>query len=359
MRTALRYAAVGVGGLLAIATVWAVYFFVVHYRYNGLVEQVEFPSSGGVTLGGWLGTPDAPGPHPYVVLLHGAGPAICDGPPATIWANAFLRSGVGVLCYDKRGNGRSGGTFVRNRYTDFIEDGIAAVRYLKSQPDRVAAIGLLGSSESGWFTPEIADRIRAVAFIINRAGPPLPWIETNLWELENDLAGGGLSGEALSEAVRVRELVWRLIVDIDADSTLADGARWRSVGDELAAFEERFGRDPAWRAIYGDDGYLQQLPSYAPEWVHAEAQFIGYDPQPFIERLRIPMLYIFAEQDKIVPVPPSVAYLESLQQQGRSEIEVRVLTGLGHPMLPLATLWAGGAPGFIDVIGPWTASKSH
>ena len=134
---------------------------------------------------------------------------------------------------------------------------------------------------------------------------------------------------------------------------------WRSVDGELAAFEERFGRDPAWRAIYGDDGYLQQLPSYAPEWVHAEAQFIGYDPQPFIERLRIPMLYIFAEQDKIVPVPPSVAYLESLQQQGRSEIEVRVLTGLGHPMLPLATLWAGGAPGFIDVIGPWAASKSH
>ena len=69
--------------------------------------------------------------------------------PAKIYGNAFLRSGVAVLTYDKRGVGSSGGTFVRNRYRDFIEDGISAVGYLKSRPDVAAGgIGLFSSSES-------------------------------------------------------------------------------------------------------------------------------------------------------------------------------------------------------------------
>ena len=85
---------------------------------------------------------------------------------------------------------------------------------------------------------------------------------------------------------------------------------------------------------------------------------IGYDPQPFIERLGIPMLYIFAEQDENVPTAQSVAYLRSLQRRDHHSIEFRVLPGLSHAMLPWAAIYAGGAPGYVDVIGPWAASKS-
>ena len=118
--------------------------------------------------------------------------------PARIYGNAFLRSGIAVLTYDKRGVGGSGGTYGRNLYRDFIEDGISAVRYLQSRSDVAAgSIGLFGSSESGWFSPEIALRAGDVAYIINRVAPALPWIETNLWETRHELLKAGLEGGAV------------------------------------------------------------------------------------------------------------------------------------------------------------------
>ena len=165
---------------------------------------------------GLLIKPDGSGPHPVVVLLHGSGPLAGDGPPVRAMANAFLRSGIGVLAYDKRGVGSSGGTFHHNAYGDFIDDGINAVRYLASREDvDPDAIGLLGSSEGGWFAPEIAVRTGAVAFIVDRAGSPLPWIETNLWQLRHDLVNDGVSGDLLSEAVELHELVWRFLVKVE------------------------------------------------------------------------------------------------------------------------------------------------
>ena len=125
------------GALASIVVVWAGHAYWVHVRYHGTVEEITF-RTGDVTLNGWFVKPDGPGPHPAVVLLHGAGPQPGDGMPAKIYGNAFLRSGVAVLTYDKRGVGSSGGTFVRSRYRDFIEDGISAVRYLGSRSDVAA-----------------------------------------------------------------------------------------------------------------------------------------------------------------------------------------------------------------------------
>ncbi len=207
----VKYAFIVLGVVVAVVGVWAIHT----YRYKGVVEDVSF-QSGDVTMKGLFIKPDGPGPHPVVVLLHGSGPLPGDGPPVRIMANAFLRSGIGVLAYDKRGVGSSGGTFDHNAYGDFIDDGINAVRYLASREDVVPdSIGLLGSSESGWFTPEIAVRTGSVAFILNRAGSPLPWVETNLWELKHELVNDGVSGDLLSEAVELHELVWRLLVKVD------------------------------------------------------------------------------------------------------------------------------------------------
>ena len=36
-------------------------------------RDIEFKTDDGLTLRGWLLTPDTPGPHPLVVMTHGAG----------------------------------------------------------------------------------------------------------------------------------------------------------------------------------------------------------------------------------------------------------------------------------------------
>jgi pimeloyl-ACP methyl ester carboxylesterase len=333
--------------LASIIGLWAAYMYMVHFRYNGSVENVTI-QSGDVTLRGWFVKPEGTGPHPAVIILHGSGPGTGDGAPVRIQINAFLRSGVSVLTYDKRGVGGSGGKFVRTGYQDFIEDGISAVRYLKSRSDVAdGGIGLVGNSEGGWFTPEIAHRTGDVSFIINRAGPPLPWIETNLWETRHELINEGVDGEALDENIRLRDMVWHFLVEVDADPALAGGEKWQRIDTELADFHRSHGT------------YIKKLWDYDSVLYRSLAAYIGYDPQPYIEQLSIPMLYIFAENDEAVPTAEAVAYLQTLPTQEGREIEIRVIPGVKHDMLSAAALLSGSDPAFIDVIGPWAVAKAR
>src|SRR5262245_34925278 len=71
-------------------------------------EEVTF-RNGPVKLGGTLVRPAGPGPFPAAVFLHGSGP---EGRWASRYlANAFARSGIAALVYDKRGVGASTGAW--------------------------------------------------------------------------------------------------------------------------------------------------------------------------------------------------------------------------------------------------------
>ena len=334
--------------LAATMFVWIAYMYAVHYRFGGSVETVYFHSDE-ITLRGWFVKPGGAGPHPAVIILHGSGPETGDSAAARVMTNALLRSDVSVLTYDKRGVGGSGGDFVKTAYGDFIEDGIRAVQYLKSRSDVATdAIGLLGSSEGGWFAPEIAHRTGDVSFIINRVGPPLPWIETNLWEARHDLMADGVLGDVLDESLRIRDMVWRFVLEVDADPALAGGEKWKRIDAALAGFDVSHG------------SYIKKLPDYDPAFYGRLAAYIGYDPQPYIERLSIPMLYVFAGEDENVPTAEAVAYLQALQTQEGKDVEFRVIPGVKHNMLSAAALFSGGFdPAFIDLIGPWAATKAR
>lgn len=356
MRLLLRFLARFLGVLVAVVAVWAMYMYVIHIRYNGPVERVSFQSEDNVTMKGWFVKPDETGRYPAVVILHGSGPGTGDNPAMRTMTNAFLRSGISVLTYDKRGVGSSEGTFYHNAYGDFIDDGINAVRYLASRNDvDPHAIGLLGSSEGGWFAPEIAVTTGTVAFIVNRAGPPLSWIDTNLWEVRHDLIDSGVSGELLTESIQLQELVWRFLVKVEANPALSDSDERRHIDSELTAFGQTHGQAKAWlqqRRRFG-----KKLADYKT-YYRSRAMAIRYDPQPYIEQLDIPMLYIFAENDENVPTASAVKYLRSLQAQPGRDIELSVIAGVKHGMLSPAALLAGGFdPAFLNVIGPWAAAK--
>jgi pimeloyl-ACP methyl ester carboxylesterase len=108
--------------------------------------DVEFPAADGVRLSGWY-VPSRNGDA--VVLLHGAGStrtAVIDH------ARVLAALGYGVLLYDARGHGRSGG-----RAMEFGWDGDAdvagAVRFVRRRPDaaagRVSAVGMsMGGEEA-------------------------------------------------------------------------------------------------------------------------------------------------------------------------------------------------------------------
>ena len=122
-------------------------------------RDVEFETVDGVRLSGWY-VPSTNGAA--VVLLHGAGStrsSVLDH------ARALARHGFGVVIFDARGHGSSGGRAMDlGWYGD--EDTSAAVSFLESQPDvddgRVAAVGMSMGGEEAIGAAAADRRIRVV-----------------------------------------------------------------------------------------------------------------------------------------------------------------------------------------------------
>ena len=121
--------------------------------------DAEFVTTDGVTLSGWY-LPSSNGAA--VVLLHGASStrtAVLDQ------AAVLAEHGYGVLLYDARGHGRSGGTAMDfGWYGDL--DIAAALSYLESRPEvdpaRLGAVGMSMGGEQVVGAAATDTRIRAV-----------------------------------------------------------------------------------------------------------------------------------------------------------------------------------------------------
>ena len=112
-------------------------------------QDIEFTAEGGVTLRGWLYTPDAPTPRPGITMAHGFAGVKEHG--LDRFAEAFAEAGFVVLVHDHRGFGASDGTprFDIDPWVQ-IADWRRAISYLENHPAVDAQrIGLWGSSYAG------------------------------------------------------------------------------------------------------------------------------------------------------------------------------------------------------------------
>ena len=209
-----------------------------YLMYLSPSEEVTFRSSG-FEISGVLVKPAEEGVFPAVVVLHGSGPESLNDPAYKATANTLVRSGFAVLLYDKRGVGNSGGDFEAARYSDFVDDAVEAVRYLRYREDvDPNRIGLFGNSESGWFTPEIAYRSENIAFIFNRVGPPLPWIDTVLWEVRNEFLEAGVAEADLEKLLDITERRWSYYTAAGLDPSLAEDPVRNTINADLTVLRE-------------------------------------------------------------------------------------------------------------------------
>jgi dienelactone hydrolase len=322
-----------------------------YWRYfapNGPVEELSFKSADGITLVGTLYRPEQSGPVPAVVILHGSGPETRDSLGALLHANAFTRQGLAALVYDKRGTGQSEGDFEAADFPDLVADALASVAYLRARSDIDAArIGLMGNSESGWFTPEIAERDGRVAFIVNRVGPATTWDETYIYEKTNQLSEAGIDEATIERVVRLRRDIWNYYKDAVA---AAD-----PLSERRAALESALARelDAPWRKLWR----IRLLPFDLAKYRRWVAD-IFYDPQPFLARLKTPLLVVYAGADRNVPTRESVAILEQ-QRATAAPIEIVVYDGYDHTLIRWSdALWGAVPRGYLDRITLWAKQQA-
>jgi len=338
-------------GIILFLLGYAGFFFNYHLVYAGIVENVTIQSSDS-QLEGVLVKPDTLGPHPGIVLLHGSGSNQTSGKwYYRIHTNVYLRQGFAVLSYDKRGSGNSNIDYRTVTFQDLVHDGVAAVNFLRSRADIIPdQIGLLGVSESGWLTPEIAERAGDIAFIVNRVSPPLPWRTTVLFEFKNELLDEGYSGTELDKILQLQNRMWQFYIDAAANETVSNGSERETINAILADTQAR----PGGEAVFGD-----ALSDYDAKEYSARASKYSYDPYPFLEEIDTPMLYILAGEDVNVPFDQSVALLEELKYKHKKNITIESYSEADHYLyrwdwLPIEGLYV---PGYLDLIGIWAAEQ--
>lgn len=278
------------------------------------IEPVQVRVTGAV-LAGRLYLPDRAGPLPSVILIHGARdsralPGVSD----------FLAArGIAVLDIEKRGVGGSTGRWDRQSFTGRAEDISAAMQFLRERPelDR-QRIGLVGHSQGGWIAQVVAAERDDVAFVVLLAGPAQTVRDQILTDERIHLERRGLP------APEVERKVTRL-------------AR-----------------------------FLSSLRSVAPVCrglrAHYLCHIIDFDPAPYLSRIRVPVLALFAELDPMVPPEPNVSLLEHALDAGADPTRRIQIFAEGNHMFwrsrtglrdEYGELEREYLPGFLEAIADW------
>ncbi len=130
------------------------------WQVSERLENVSFTTSDGLTLKGWY-IPSRNGAA--IIAIHGFNG---NRSHVVFHAKALADHGYGVLMFDMRMHGESGGTIFSSWETG--RDVLAAVAYLKTrsdvQPNRIGAIGLSSGAHAIMYGAAASPEVRAMIF---------------------------------------------------------------------------------------------------------------------------------------------------------------------------------------------------
>jgi pimeloyl-ACP methyl ester carboxylesterase len=242
-------------------------------------EEFHF-NNGDVELAGTLTLPPGPGPFPAIVLVHGSNALTRHflGP----WARYFPALGFAVLAYDKRGTGTSKGDWREADFKVLADDVLAGVRALAARKDIEAdRIGLWGISQAGWIMPlAVANaKPKEIAFMIVHSGSGTTPREQGILNYEYNLRYEGVP-----------------------DSLIPIARQYQTLNDSVT----KLGKDLELAQSFYQSHRARAPFLYEPQPL--DAWFRGYyrmimdfDPVPFWQRVKIPVLLFFGGLDAIVP----------------------------------------------------------
>lgn len=293
-------------------------------------EEVTFKNEkAGITLGGTLSLPKKEGNYPVVILISGSGAQnrdeeIMDHKPFLVIADHLTKNGIGVLRYDDRGVGASGGNPANATTSDFATDTQAAFDYLKTRKEvNKKKIGLIGHSEGGMIAQLIAEKNADVAYIVMLAGPGISGSE--LMVLQNYLVGktDGIPEEELtSMGVTLRKAYGVIVSEND------EKARKATVTD---IFKKEFGAFFASKGVPKDEigrvveAQVEQLTS--PWFVY----FLRYNPAPVIEKIKCPILALNGSKDIQVAADANLDGIKrAAEKGGNKKVVTKKIMNLNH-----------------------------
>jgi pimeloyl-ACP methyl ester carboxylesterase len=313
-------------------------------------EQIQF-RNGDATLAGTLFLPTSDGTHPAVVLFHGSGPE----PRNTSMGRWFAEQGIAAVTYDKRGVGESTGDFRTVPFTNLVDDGLAAISFLKARADIDSnRIGVWGLSQGGWLGPLAASRSADVSFVVAVSGPGVSPGEQMIFYYGNQLRDQGVPEEQIVEASDLRRRVWHYLSTGEGYEEANHALQRAQSRPWFAALREQpdglFNTSPA-SAILHDRAIRARM------WFKVE---MNYDPRIALRKLTVPALFLFGEHDELVPVQRSVDIIrKTLTESGHGNFTIKIIADADHT---IRSETPDGrrqfAPGYLETISDWVRKVS-
>jgi pimeloyl-ACP methyl ester carboxylesterase len=271
----------------------------------------------------------SPAGETLIVALHGAGEGTRDYPLYRHLHEVLPPAGIGVVTFDRRGEGGSTGDSSRGRFELQVEDALAVLEAIDAE-----RIGLWGISQGGWVGPLAAAASDEVAFLVLIASTGVTPAEQMMYAVEKQLLLAGYGADVVARALELRRRFedWVHTTAPEPDEELA--------ADLRAGLDE-----PWWSQVWLPPTLLDG------ESVRLWIEEMDFDPGPIFARVRVPTLLFYGEADSWTPVEPSVAAWRAARSP---EVEIVVVPGAEHDlMLPDGTL----APQYERTLLGWLTSR--
>lgn len=309
-------------------------------------EEVRYPSDPGVVLAGTLEKPATADdrPVPVVVIISGTGPWTRGG-----WVAMRARlqaAGIATLMYDKRGQGRSTGTFV-DTIPAMQRDVAAAVSFLRTRPDiDHRCIALMGISQGAVAAPLVASKDPGIAAVIMLSGPVGPRGELFLGILRGHLQRAGKDPEQVARVTKA-VAAW-----MDARSQRADRGNVGRLRQSAAG-------------AFVQAGFPQKQAEDFVNTLDNDVVLSMFDvaPDRALEMLRMPTLAVYGSKDEVIAPFASIAAATASLEQNPDAIVIAV-PDMTHelrrasPSTNAAVAPEDGTmPALIEVVGNWIAAR--
>lgn len=272
----------------------------------------------------------SPAGETAIVALHGAGEGTRDYALYRHLHEVLPPAGIGVVTFDRRGEGESTGDATRGRFEEQVDDALAVLRAVDAE-----RVGLWGISQGGWIGPLAAAASDEVAFLVLIASTGVTPAEQMMYAVERQLRLAGYGDDVVERALELRRRFeeWVHTRAPEPDEKLA--------ADLWDGLDE-----PWWGQVW--------LP---PELLDAESvrlwtEEMDYDPRPAFAQVRVPTLLFYGEADSWTPVEASV---DAWRAARGAEVEIVVIPGAEHDLtLPEGSL----APRYESTLVGWLTRRS-
>lgn len=287
------------------------------------VTETEFASSGTLLRGQLIEPLDAGSETSLVVLAHGSEES--GWIESVAYPYQLVGRGVSVFVYDKRGTGRSDGTYSQN-FPQLADDLVAASSEAKRLAgDQFGRFGLLGFSQGGWIAPLAATRAEA-DFLGIGYGLVIDILEEDAAQVELELREAGYGDDVIAKAKTLTDVTARLAV-----SGYRDGL------EELDELRGLY-KDEDWFPVIrgGFSGVLLGMSTTElrengiPMFDRLNIDW-SLKPMDVLREVNVPLLWVLAEDDREAPISKTLARLKTLRDGGQ-QIDIYLYPDTDHGM---------------------------